>query len=266
MKDESRYVAETSTDQYGKFIDINIGRACQRLRWIPPGEFMMGSPESEAQRWETEYQHWVTLSRGFWLADTTCAQALWEAVMGNNPSRFKGSERPVETVSWEDVQDFIERLHELVPGVGFRLPTEAEWEYACRAGTSTTFWFGDQITPEQVNYDGNYPYVGGKKGLYRKETVAVKSLPCNDWGLYQMHGNVWEWCQDWYSGYPTSAVIDPVGPAEGEQRVLRGGCWIDFGWFARSAQRDADDAGSRYGYAGFRLIMKTEKRAVMKVL
>ena len=120
----------------------------------------------------------------------------------------------------------VERLNKLAPDGGFRLPTEAEWEYACRAGTTTPFWFGDQINPEQVNYNGNYPYAGGQEGKYRAETVDVKALPCNGWGLYQMHGNVWEWCQDWYGAYPSATVADPVGPAAGADRVFRGGSWF----------------------------------------
>jgi formylglycine-generating enzyme required for sulfatase activity len=237
---------------------------------------MMGSPENEAERGGDETQHRVILTRGFWLADTACTQALWQAMMddntsqkethikatirslwqavvGDNPNRFKGKDRPVENVSWNKVQQFIERLNELMPDGGFRLPTEAEWEYACRAGTTTAFWFSDQITPEQVNYDGNYPYAGGQKGKYRAETVDVKSLPCNSWGLYQMHGNVWEWCQDWYGDYPSGTVKDPTGPAKGGRRVLRGGSWIDFGGYVRSAYRYHDDPGDRNYYSGFRL-------------
>ena len=214
---------------------------------------MMGSPGNEAERWNDETPHRVILTRGFWLADTACTQALWQVVMGDNPSRFKGEERPVENVSWDEAQDFLTRLNHVAPEPGFRLPTEAEWEYACRAGTTTAFWFGDQITSEQVNYDGNYPYAGGIKGLYREETVEVKALPCNGWGLYQMHGNVWEWCQDWFGAYPAETVVDPTGPTEGEDRVLRGGSWIFDGQLARSASRLALGPGLRYDGAGFRL-------------
>ena len=172
----------------------------------------MGSPESEPERGNDETQHRVILRRGFWLAETTCTQALWQAVLGENPSQFTGDDRPVERVSWDDVQRFLARLNEAVPDLALRLPTEAEWEYACRAGTTAAFWFGDQITPEQVNYHGRYPYAGGKRGVYRKETVAVQALPCNSWGLYQMHGNVWEWCQDRYGPYPTETVSRPCWP------------------------------------------------------
>src|SRR5262249_18000253 len=136
----------------------------------------------------------------------------------------------VEQVSWEDVQRFLARINDAAPDLLLHLPTETEWEYACRAGTTTAFSFGNQITPEQVNYDGNYPHARGKRGLYRRETVPVKALPCNDWGLYQMHGNVWEWCQDWYGAYPAETVVDPAGPVQGAGRVLRGGGWVSHGW------------------------------------
>ena len=231
--------------------------ARQALRWIPPGEFTMGSPQSEPQRGDDETQHRVVLTHGFWLAETTCTQALWQAVMGNNPSQFQGADRPVDSVSWDDVQDFLARLNGITPELALRLPTEAEWEYACRAGTTTPFWFGAQITPEQVNYDGNYPYAGGRRGVSRRETVPVYALPCNAWGLYQMHGNVWEWCQDWYGRYvaaPADApAVDPSGAAEGLFRVLRGGCWFGGGRFARSALRLAILPGDRFADCGFRL-------------
>jgi formylglycine-generating enzyme required for sulfatase activity len=240
-------------DTYGLWVAFRYRGVRQQLRWIEPGEFMMGSPENEAQREDNEIQHQVSISNGFWLADTVCTQALWQAVMGKNPSKFEGEDRPVDSVNWKDAQRFIEKLNAIVPGQGFRLPKEAEWEYACRAGTETPFWFGDQITPEQVNYDGNYPYVDGKKGQYRKVTLPVKALTCNGWGLYQMHGNVWEWCQDWYGDYDLNSLVDPTGPAEGRQRVLRGGSWLSFGGSMRSAQRFADDPGFRSRECGFRL-------------
>ncbi|HYN77723.1 MAG TPA: formylglycine-generating enzyme family protein, partial [Lamprocystis sp. (in: g-proteobacteria)] len=182
-----------------------------------------------------------------------CTQALWEAVMGENPSRFQGAERPVERVSWEDAQGFIERINAALPGLDLRLLTEAEWEHACRAGTTTPFWFGDQITPEQVNYNGNHPYTGGPKGLYREQTIEGKALTCNAWGLYQLHGNVWELCADWFGDYPTDAVEDPTGPEAGEQRVLRGGSWIDRAGGCRSAQRHPREPARRLGLRGFRL-------------
>ncbi len=240
-------------DGYGLYAEFAVGGVIQRMRWIAPGSFLMGSPESEAGRDDDERQHPVSLTQGYWLADTACTQALWQAGMGNNPSRFKGDDRPVEMVSWDDAQGFIKKLNQAISDLNIRLPTEAEWEYACRAGTQTPFWFGDNITPEQVNYDGNYPYPGGKKGQYRKQTVDVKDLPCNAWGLYQMHGNVWEWCQDWFGDYSAEAVTDPSGPDSGGYRVLRGGSWDSLGRYVRSASRDWFTPADRYVSIGFRL-------------
>ena len=250
------------SDRYGLYVDLTINSITQRFRWIEPGTFLMGSPESEQDRMaECETQHPVTLTQGFWLADTTVTQSLWQAVMGENPSSFTDNPNdPVEQVSWDDTQEFIKKLNGLLPGLQAKLPTEAQWEYACRAGTTTPFSFGDNITPEQVNYDGNNPYAGGKKGLYRKKTVPVKSLPANPWGLYEMHGNVWEWCQDvWQEKLPASPVKDPEGVAGGDQagveRVVRGGSWGDGGGNVRSAIRSRADPARRYGNIGFRLLL-----------
>ncbi len=240
-------------DRYGLFTEFSVQEVSQRMRWINPGRFMMGSPPDEAERLNNETQHEVVLSQGFWLAETACTQALWQAVMENNPSHFKGTERPVEQVSWDKRMRWIARLNEKVPGLDMRLPTEAEWEYACRAGTTTPFWFGENITTDQVNYQGTAPYAGGESGEYREETVDNKALPCNDWGLYQMHGNVWEWCSDWYGEYPMGSVKDPQGPESGEGRVLRGGSWSDDGRVVRSARRNHSTPGDRDGGIGFRL-------------
>ncbi|MBN2718839.1 MAG: formylglycine-generating enzyme family protein, partial [Deltaproteobacteria bacterium] len=197
-------------DQFGAYRDFDIKGVTQRFRWIPSGEFMMGSPEDEPDRSDDETQHKVILTKGFWLADTACTQELWEAVMGVNPSRFKGEKRPVEKVSWDDCQEFVARINKANPELNLALPTEAQWEYACRAETETPFSCGDNITPEQVNYNGDYPYPGGEKGKKRVETVKVKSLPANPWGLYEMHGNVYEWCADWYGDYSADTVTNPV--------------------------------------------------------
>ena len=226
----------------------------QRLRWIPPGTFHMGSPESELERLGDEGpQHEVTITQGFWMFDTAVTQELWEAVMGNNPSHFRGKHRPVERVSWEDCQAFLQQLKTQSVGAPLDFPTESHWEYACRAGTTTPFSFGDNISPEQVNYDGNFPYGGGEKGLYRQETVDVGSLPANSWGLHEMHGNVWEWCRDGRRVYTAEPAIDPEGPSEpGVARVIRGGCWNFIAGFARSASRSADAPGRRDSDLGFR--------------
>lgn len=260
------WASRHGVDQYGRWAEFDLsgrtGPVTQRLRWIPPGEFWMGSPEAEAERTAdddyAETLHRVVLTQGYWLADTACTQALWEAVVGESPSRFKGDPNlPAEQVSWNDVkQKFLPALNRLVPGLEAQLPSEAQWEYACRAGTQTPFWFGEQITTEQVNYDGNYPYAGGSEGEYRNETVAVKSLPANGWGLYEMHGNVYEWCEDVRGDYPKEAVVDPQGPrdgVEGCQRVLRGGSWNRSGRSCRSAGRYTTQPAGRSSRIGFRL-------------
>ncbi len=243
-------------DEHGLWMALTLGDVRQVFRWIAPGRFLMGSPAAEPERYGDEVQHEVTLSHGFWLADTACPQAFWQAVMGTNPSKFRDDPRhPVEQVSWDDVEAFITELQRRLPGLPARLPTEAEWEYACRAGTTTPFSFGDHITPNLVNYDGNHPYAGGEKGLYRQKTVPVASLPANPWGLYEMHGNVYEWCADWYGDYPTEPQVDPQGPQSGGNRVLRGGSWDYYGRSVRSADRDWIEPGYRYGHIGFRLAL-----------
>ena len=171
----------------------------------------MGSPANEPERSDDETQHRVTLTKGFYLGVHQVTQAQWQAVMGNNPSHFKGdSNLPVENVSWDDCVAFCEALGKK-DGKTYRLPTEAEWEYACRAGTTTPFHFGDTISVNQANYDGNYTYGNGKKGVYRQKTTPVGSFPANAWGLFDMHGNVWEWCADWYGPYPEEELKDPQG-------------------------------------------------------
>ena len=243
-------------DEFGLYADLKIKRVVQRFRWIAPGQFLMGSPDTEAERLDWEAQHSVTLAQGYWLADTACTQALWQALIGGNPSRFQENQNnPVEQVSWDTVQDFIAKLNGLVPGLNARLPTEAEWEYACRAGTTTPFSFGGNITPDLVNYNGNYPYADGEKGLNREKTVPVKSLPPNPWGLYEMHGNVWEWCDDWFGDYGSAAQIDPKGPAMGAYRVLRGGSWFSDGRYVRSAYRFRYGPDGRSSIIGFRLAL-----------
>ena len=254
-------------DAFGLWAEFNLataqGSATQRLRWIEPGSFLMGSPEEEPMRESDEGpRHAVTLTQGFWLADSACTQALWLAVMGANPSYFKDNpENPVEQVSWNDVQTFLRKLEERLPGCKAALPTEAEWEYACRAGTDTPFSFGAQITPGQVNYHGNYPYAGGKEGQYRGKTVPVKSLPPNAWGLYEMHGNVWEWCADGQRKYDGQPQIDPTGPVpeQGQDTppALRGGSWDGSARWARSAYRYAARPGDAAQDGGFRLCLRS---------
>jgi len=223
------------------------------MLWVPPGTFLMGSPDTEEERRENETQHPVALTKGFWLGQTAVTQAQWRAVMENNPSRFKGDQLPVDSVFWNDCQTYIKKLNEEIVGGGFRLPTEAEWEYACRAGTSTPFSFGETITSEQVNFRGDRPYAGGQQSEYRACTVAVGTLPANPWGFCEMYGNVWEWCGDWYSPYAAGRQRDPVGAASGRSRVLRGGSWDRDGRDCRSAIRVWLRPGYRGHFIGFRL-------------
>lgn len=241
----------------------------QRMRYIEAGHFRMGSPESEAERYSDEGpQHEVTLSEGFWLADTACTQALWEALMGDNPSHFNagnrgGPQHPVDSVSWDDVQLFLRRLEQRVPGCTASLPGEAEWEYACRAGSTTPFSFGENITPEQVNYRGDYSYRSVSKGLYREVTVPVATLPANSWGLYEMHGNLWEWCADGRRRYANRDELDPRGQEGGAvaERVLRGGSWRNDAWIARSAHRRAYSPDHADQHFGFRFCLRCTSRA-----
>ncbi|MDS4040134.1 MAG: formylglycine-generating enzyme family protein [Candidatus Competibacter sp.] len=249
------------TDDYGHWVTFSVEnrqgqKITQRMRWIEPGTFLMGSPENEPERFDDEGpRHPVTIPQGYWLFDTACTQALWAAVTGENRSGFKGADRPVETVSWHDCQDFIKRLNERLPGLDLALPSEAQWEYACRAGTTTPFSFGANITPDQVNYNGNSPYAGGKKGWYRQQTVPVASLPPNPWGLHEMHGNVREWCQDhWHGSYRGAPDDDSAwlsGDA-GADRVLRGGSWYDLARIVRAASRYRAHPDGRGDVIGFR--------------
>ncbi len=222
------------------------------MLWVKPGTFEMGSPTSEAGRSKYETQHQVTLTEGFWLGKYEVTQAQWQKVMGNNPSHFKGAGRPVEKVSWIEVTSFCDKLTalereagRLPAGKAYQLPTEAQWEYACRAGTKTAFSFGDGLMSRQANISGG-----------PRETTDVGKYPANGWGFHDMHGNVWEWCADWYGDYPTGAARDPVGPAVGSYRVARGGSWYFTANFARSANRFRNEPAISYVILGFRLSLR----------
>ena len=170
-------------DQYGLYVEVELAGVIQRFRWIQPGSFLMGSPEDEKGRFSNETQHHVILNQGYWFADTACSQALWQAVMGGNPSKFKGDNRPVENVSWNDAQQFIQKLNQLQYNLNLRLPSEAEWEYACRAGTTDSFNFAGELSLTKVNYQGHWDYDHDKwrvNGL--RETAALKRYPANQWG------------------------------------------------------------------------------------
>ena len=246
-----------------------------RMIRIPAGEFMMGSPSNEKGRDDDEKQHRVRITRPFYMGETEVTQGLWKAVMGDNPSRFKscGDDCPVEKVSWNDCQKFISKLNSLVPRGRFRLPTEAEWEYACRAGSRTAIYTGNlkilgkNNSPELdpiawyggnscVNYSGGWDCSGWPEkqvSCARCGTHAVAGKKPNSFGLYDMIGNVWEWCQDWYDDYPSGQVSDPAGPSSGSARVLRGGSWDDLTRYCRSAIRFRYDPGYRDNNLGFRL-------------
>jgi len=249
-------------DRHGLWAAFEIGRVQQTMRWILPGRFEMGSPKDESGRFENEVRHTVTLTRGYWLGDTAVTQALWQVVMGENPSHFKDDpQNPVEQVSWEDCERFMQQVSEMLPGgLQLRLPSEAEWEYACCAGSKTAFSWGDELTADRANYDGNFPYNSGPKGEYRNRTVPVRSFQPNPWGLYQMHGNVWEWVADWSGDYPAEPVADPEGPASGRERILRGGGWDSLGRNLRPARRNARGPGLRSLDVGFRPVLPAEKK------
>ena len=222
--------------------------------WIEPGTFMMGSPESEPGRQSREGPlHEVELSRGFWLGKYEVTQGEWEAVMGSNPSYFEGdSRRPVEFVSWHDVQEFIAKLNAAAGEAVYRLPTEAEWEYACRAGTTTRWSLGDEDGDDK-SLLGNYAWYDCNDGC---DTKAVGGKLPNRWGLHDMHGNVWEWVQDWfdYDYYNRSPRVDPLGPSSGSRRVIRGGSFSFFAQYVRSAERYRHLPGDRHGDVGVRLL------------
>ena len=272
----TKFSFETVTvDAKGKIVKRIKGEAVQQsidlgngvnleMVLIPAGTFLMGSPENEEGRSDDESpQHRVTVAP-FYMGKYSVTQAQWEAVMGNNPSNFKGANRPVEQVSWEDAQEFCQRLNKNFRSLGdfgslpFRLPSEAEWEYACRAGTTMPFYFGETITTELANYDGNYTYASGTKGTYREQTTDVGSFPPNAFGLYDMHGNVWEWCADpWhdnYDGAPTDgSVWEKAGNAS--YRLLRGGSWDYRPGYVRSAYRDDSSPAFHYDFIGLRLVV-----------
>ena len=222
---------------------------------IPPGEFMMGSPETEARRVDDESQHRVTITKPFYLGETEVTQEQYQKVMGTNPSRFKGPQKPVETVSWDDAVEFCRKLSaipaEKTAGHVYRLPTEAEWEYACRSGTTTSYSFGDSESEL-----GAYAWYKDNSG---KTTHPVGGKKPNAWGLYDMHGNVWEWCQDWYGDYPSGSATDPIGATSGSLRVFRGGSWYDSARHCRSADRSGDTHEARGINLGFRVLRSSIK-------
>ncbi len=246
------WAVDWGQDRYGLWQSFVIAGVRQQMRWIVPGKYLMGSPPDEPERHDDEALHEVEIPDGFWLADTTCTQELWRAVLVDNPSDFREEVNlPVESISWDDCQKFLQKINQMVPGLELSLPTEEQWEYSCRAATTTPFSFGEQVTSAQVNFHATNPYNDGAKGEFREKTVPVKSLPCNNWGLYEMHGNVLEWCADlWREDRTEDVSIEESG--EIAHRVLRGGSWFSGGRSVRSAYRYRSDPGARYHGLGVR--------------
>jgi formylglycine-generating enzyme required for sulfatase activity len=275
-------------NSYDERINISIsGKNPELIKMIsiPQGEFLMGSPAREIGRYDDEGPQHLVRVRDFYIAQTPITQAQWRAVanlpqegklLNPNPSSFKGDKRPVEQVSWQDALEFCARLSRHT-GKNYRLPSEAEWEYACRAGTKTPFYFGHTISTDSANYDGNYVYGKGKKGQYRQETTEVGIFRPNNFGLYDMHGNVWEWCLDpWhlnYTGAPSDGrvwdknnnnnryqdILNNINVfiEDGKTHVLRGGSWYNVPWYCRSAYRNNDDKLAYYD-VGFRLALSVQ--------
>jgi formylglycine-generating enzyme required for sulfatase activity len=244
--------------------------------WIPAGNFVMGSPTNEVQRGpSSETQHFVALTKGFYLSGYLVTQGNYLSLIGANPSYYTPANaftadlsRPVEQVSWSDATNYCAMLTSNERAAGhifanwvYRLPTEAEWEYCCRAGTTTTFYYGNDLRSGMANFDGNYEYTGGvgtvfnTNGIFLDRTSAVGGYQPNAWGLYDMAGNVWEWCQDWYGTYPAIGVVDPAGPSSGTARVFRGGSLNATANRCRSANRDSYDPTSGFNTLGFRVVL-----------
>ena len=256
--------AKSAQEAWAKQLGIGAeitNRLGMQFRVIPPGTFEMGSPKAEPERSPDEPLHTVTITQPKLFGVYPVTQGEWTKLMGSNPSHFKTvagqdtSRFPVEQVSWDDCQEFLKKLNAqyAMKGWRYRLPTEAEWEYACRAGTVTPFWFGGELNGQQANCDGNYPYESGK-GPYVKRPCVVGSYKANPYGLYDQHGQVWEWCEDWYGEYDRSASQDPAGPSSGSSRVLRGGSWYDSASGCRSAFRRSFVPSFRFFSIGFRVL------------
>ena len=247
------------------FLDSHIMQICpiknytndfdMTFVYILPGTFFMGSPENETGRSIDEIQHLVELTQGFYLQTTEVTQGQWKSVMGNIPSYFKtcGEDCPVENVTWGDAQRFIRELNLYENSNRYRLPTEAQWEYAARAASTTAFANGD-IIETACNIDTNLSKMAWYCGNSNSKTHPVAQKQPNAWGLFDMHGNVWEWCSDWYGKYFAKSVTDPVGPSSGSFRVLRGGGWGYDARSCRSANRHYNSHGSRYYSIGLRLM------------
>jgi formylglycine-generating enzyme required for sulfatase activity len=238
---------------------------------IPSGTFQMGSPDSEfGHRTNEGPVHEVVIGKSFYIGTQPVTQGAYIKVMGYNPARFKadhsqGLDHPVEMVSWEDAANFCrlltERVDERTAGRNYRLPTEAEWEYACRAGTATPFGHGSSFGAGQGNFDTAFPYGDGLSGRWVGQTTSVTRYPAGAWGLYDAHGNVWEWCADWYAEgfYKISPLRDPTGPGSGKVKVLRGGSWRNQATTCRAAYRNALAPHQKDSATGFRVVLVNEQ-------
>ena len=276
-------VAVEAEPQAGERKVLTIKGVDFAFRWCPAGTFQMGSPTYEGDRKSNETRHEVTLTKGFWLLETPVTVGMWRAFVSatgyrlgsgyegkgvydwiansysksldwNNPGFSQTDSHPVTTIDFEGARNFCSWLG-AESGESIVLPTEAQWEYACRAGTRTPFSFGSMLNGEQANCDGNYPYGTSTKGPYLKRTSETGVYGENNWGLRDMHGNVWEWCADWFGDYGSGPQTDPTGPSSGSSRVLRGGSWNYDAGYCRSAYRSAGDPTDRSNYCGFRLVL-----------
>ena len=226
------------------------GGATMEMIWCPAGTFMMGTPESEPERQSKETLHEVTLTKGFWLGKYEVTQAQWESVMGANPSKNKNAELPVENVTWEDCDAFCKKV-----GGGARFPTEAEWEYACRAGTKTAFYWGTSLNGDRANCEGESPYGTNEKGPSVGHLTKGGTYGSNPWGFCDMSGNVEEWCSDWYDLFTSDKAVDPKGPDTGHFRIIRGGYWRGLAEWCRSGRRGYGHQKATDDRRGFRMAM-----------
>ncbi|MBD2625814.1 formylglycine-generating enzyme family protein [Anabaena variabilis FACHB-164] len=258
VKTDAKGSITKESNQQAKYFEEDLGNGVKlQMVQIPGGKFLMGSPASEKDRESDESpQHEVTVP-GFFMGRYEVTQAQYQAIIGSNPSNFKGENRPVEQVSWDDAVKFCQALTERT-GKTYRLPSEAEWEYACRAGTTTPFYFGESITPELVNYNSNIPYAAAPKGKYRQQTTEVGIFPPNSFGLYDMCGNTWEWCQDYYQNNYTGTPNDGrawLKTISKEYRLMRGGSWSRAASGCRSANRHWHSPDARGNHYGFRVVV-----------
>jgi len=228
-----------------------------QLNLIPSGAFLMGSPKEEPERGEDEIQHTVTISQPFYMGATLVTAAQYQKVLAGKPAHASESDLPA-IVAWPDAVRFCKALSRNT-GRSFRLPTEAEWEYCCRASTTTPFYTGTTISTDQANFDGKFVYPGGKPGIYRRGSTPVRTFAPNAWGLYDMHGNAYQWCSDWYGHYSKDPVIDPQGPDRGADRVIRGGKYGSGPKYIRSAARYSYNPNNSSVTFGFRIVMVADQ-------